>query len=267
MRYLRTANFFGQTNQTVRLEGITLTDTEYTHEYVDWHCHENAYFTFILQGFFIEGNKREVYHCPAGSLVFHNRQESHYNIKPEGHTRGFHIELHRKFYEKLAFDIGNLEGSFQIENPDVKLLAYKIFRETKLNDDISETAIQALILQTLEKLFRLEKDSRTKKPIWVKRLREILHDEFSVKHSLRRLADELDIHPVHLSRDFSKHFYCNLGEYIRKIRIEKSLSLMPDKNLTLTEIAQECGFADQSHFVRCFKHIKGIKPSEYRKLL
>ena len=61
MNLLRTGHFFGETNRRICLDGITLTDTEYTHERVDWHYHENAYFTFILQGKLIEGNKKESY--------------------------------------------------------------------------------------------------------------------------------------------------------------------------------------------------------------
>ena len=266
MKYLRTANFFGQTNQTVRLKGITLTDTEYTHEYVDWHFHENAYFTFILQGNLIEGNKRETYNCSAGGLLFHNWQESHYNIKPEGYTRGFHIELQHELFDELELDIASLRGSFKVENPDVKLLAYRIFKETKINDDVATVSIQDFLLQVLGQLLRLEKDSSAQKPKWVKRLREILHDNYSERHTLQDLSDELNIHPVHLSRDFSKYFYCNLGEYIRKVRVEKALSFLSDKQIPLTQIAFDCGFADQSHFARSFKSIKGINPSKFRKL-
>ena len=266
MKYLRTANFFGETNQTVRLKGITLTDTEYTHDYVDWHYHENAYFTFILQGNLIEGNKKEVYNCSAGELLFHNWQESHYNIKPEGYTRGFHIELQRELFDELEMDIADLRGSFKVDNPDVKLLAYRIFQETKIKDDISTVSIEDFLLQALGQLLRFEKDSQNSKPPWVTKLREILHDNCSERHTLEALSNELDIHPAHLSRDFSKYFYCNLGEYIRKIRVEKALSLLSNKRIPLTEIAFECGFADQSHFARCFKALKGINPSKFRKL-
>lgn len=56
---LTNGQFFGQTNDTTYLNGVTLTDTEYTHEKVDWHYHENAYFTLILEGRVIEGNKKE----------------------------------------------------------------------------------------------------------------------------------------------------------------------------------------------------------------
>jgi hypothetical protein len=48
MNYLRTGQFFGQTDQTIVTDGLTITDTQYTVEYVDWHYHENPYFTFIV---------------------------------------------------------------------------------------------------------------------------------------------------------------------------------------------------------------------------
>ena len=57
MFFLRTGHFFGQTNRKIHLNGITLNDKEFTPEHIDWHCHENAFFTFILQGKIIEANK------------------------------------------------------------------------------------------------------------------------------------------------------------------------------------------------------------------
>lgn len=59
MKVLTTGQFHGQTNKIHTLDGITLTDTEYTQAKVDWHYHENAYFTFILQGQVLEGNKKK----------------------------------------------------------------------------------------------------------------------------------------------------------------------------------------------------------------
>lgn len=267
MIFLQTGNFFGETSRIIRLDGITLTDTVYTHAKVDWHYHENAYFTFILQGKLIEGNKRESYNCAAGSLLFHSWQEPHYNVKPDGYTRGFHIEFDKNYFDRFDFDINELEGSFQIENADVKFLLYKIFRETKICDDAASVSIQTLLFEILGEMLRANRIARGKKPLWASRLKEILHDDYSDKLSLKKLSAELNVHPVHLSRDFSKYFDCTFGEYVRKARVEKSLALLADKNLSLTEIAFRCGFADQSHFLRCFKQINHVKPSEYRKFL
>lgn len=267
MKQLHTGEFYGKTNQTIHLNGITLTDTEYTLDRVDWHYHENAYFTFILQGNVIEGNKKEVYNCDAGSLLFHNWQEPHYNIKPEGYTRGFHIELKNTWFDTLDFNINRLQGSMKIANVDLKFLLYKIFKETKIEDDHTELSIETLILQTLATMFRERNLTLDKNPIWVHRIKEILFYDFSENLSLDYLSKTLDIHPVHLSRDFSKYFNCNLGEYLRKLKIEKSYALLPDKQLSLTEIAYGCGFSDQSHFNRCFKSVSGMSPKKFRKII
>ncbi|WP_224996078.1 AraC family transcriptional regulator [Cesiribacter sp. SM1] len=268
MENLKTGQFFGQTNQTIQLEGITLTDTEYTHEKVDWHYHENAYFTFILQGRVLEGNKKETYNCSAGSLLFHNWQESHYNIKPKGFTRGFHIELEHNWFKKLDIDLSALQGSISLQHPDLKSLMYRIFKETKLNHSSSSLSVQVLLIELLSRMAVVHSSTSEKTPLWVAALKEILHNTAAVElTTVGELAQILGIHPVHLSRDFRKYFGCSPGEYIRKVKVQQSLSLLPSKALSLTEIALTSGFADQSHFIRCFKTENGITPSQYRKLL
>ena len=267
MKQSQTGEFYGQTNKTINLEGITLTDTVYTLDKVDWHYHENAYFTFILQGNVIEGNKKEIYNCSAGDLLFHNWQEPHYNIKPEGFTRGFHIEIEKNWFDDLEFNTSDLQGSINISNPDLKFLLYKIFRETKTDDVTTLLSIQTLLLETLGKMLRDNQSEINKRPTWVSEINLILNDQFSDQLSLDYLSKTLDIHPVHLSRDFSKYFNSGLGEYIRKLKVQKSLQLISQKKLDLTTIALDCGFSDQSHFTRCFKEINGITPSQYRKIL
>lgn len=267
MKQSQTGEFYGQTNKTIQLEGITLTDTVYTLDKVDWHYHENAYFTFILEGNVIEGNKKEIYNCAAGDLLFHNWQEPHYNIKPDGFTRGFHIEIDKNWFDNLEFSTADLQGSIKISNPDLKLLLYRIFRETKTDDSSTLLSIQSLLLETLSGMLRDHKNESVRKPTWVSEINLILNDEFADLLTLDYLSKTLDIHPVHLSRDFSKYYHSGLGEYIRKLKIQKSLHLISKKKFDFTTIALDCGFSDQSHFTRCFKEINGVTPSQYRKIL
>lgn len=267
MRNLQKGQFFGQTNQTDYLSGITLTDTVYTQPKVDWHYHENAYFTFILEGKVVEGNKKEVYNCDAGSLLYHNWQDPHYNIKPDVFTRGFHMELENAWFDQFSFDVSKVEGSIKISNPNIKLILYKIFKESKINDESSVLNIQSLVLQALDQLYSDCNTNRKNSAEWVAKIKEILHDDLSKSHTLDGLVKELKIHPVHLSRDFPKHFQCTLGDYIRKLKINKSFTLLINKKLSLTEISYICGFADQSHFGRCFRKQTGLSPLAYRKML
>lgn len=267
MRALQTGEFYGQTNQVANLNFATITDTEYTHDRVDWHYHENPYFTFILQGKVMEGNKKEIYNCTPGSLLFHNWQDPHYNIKPKGYTRGFQIEINSDWLANSDMDIQNLQGSFAINSPQVTLLFYRLFKEFKTSDDISIPAKEALLLQVLSIMKNNVGKVERQKPVWVQQVREAISDDLSRKLSLHELAAIANVHPTHLSRDFSKYFNINLGEYIRAVRVEKALSLMHNGKISLTEIAMHCGFADQSHFLRCFKEFNEDKPKIYRAIL
>lgn len=267
MEQLQKGQFFGQTHTTTSLDGLTLTDTVYTHSKVDWHYHEHAYFTFILQGQVLEGNKKEIYHCAPGSLLFHHWQDAHYNIKPEGFTRGFHLEIEKPWFERMGFGTENLEGSLKISDPGIKLLMYQIFRATKMGDASEVISVESLLAELLSKLQSKQQKASRSKPLWVTLIDEILRERFAENLTLEALSELVQIHPVHLSRDFSRYFHCNLGQYIRQLKVEKALSLMAQPQMTFTEIAYECGFADQSHFTRCFKELNDLNPTAHRKLL
>lgn len=264
----RAARHFGE-QKKFQLPGMTLAivHTEHSRNHVGWHCHENPHFTFILQGEVIEGTRKEVYNCSAGNLLFHSRFEPHYNIKLEGNTRCLHIDFAQNYLDDLAPHKSKLQGIFNISNSGIKFLCYKVFREAFISDDLSGASIHNLSLEILGQLLFTEATAKTPRPLWVGKLEEILRSGYSEQVSLAELSRELSIHPVHLSRSFPRYFHCTLGEYVRNVRIERSLAFMPDKNLSLTEIASKCGFADQSHFLRSFKQIMDVTPSTYRKLL
>lgn len=266
MKELQTGQFYGETNKTIYLDGVTLTDTEYTKEEVDWHYHQNAYFTFILAGKLIEGNRKETYDCTAGSLIFHNWQEPHYNIKPAGYTRGFQIEINQDWLDRFYVDNRQLQGSMFVWDPRPRLLLSRIYKETKIQDNTTPGAIQSLLLETFSLLKSDQIFHTRRKPSWVKKVHELLREKCSERLSLNDLASDLGIHPVHLSRNFPKYFHCSLGEYVRKLKVEKSLALLANKKYSLTQVAFECGFSDQSHFIRCFREVTGINPLAFRRL-
>ena len=55
------------------------------------------------------------------------------------------------------------------------------------------------------------------------------------------------------------------GAYITTIRINKARKLLSESNKTISDIAEECGFYDQSHFTKIFKRMRGITPGGYRR--
>lgn len=54
-------------------------------------------------------------------------------------------------------------------------------------------------------------------------------------------------------------------EYLQNYRIGKGLYLLDHTDMSITEIALECGFHGASYFTETFRKINGMTPKEYRK--
>jgi AraC-like DNA-binding protein len=131
----------------------------------------------------------------------------------------------------------------------------------------TQQPIEHLLIEVFEKYLK-QKSSAKKIPAWAKELKEIIQDQIDTNITLKELSKNLDINPAYLSREFSKYFNdLSFGEYIRKLRIEKSIEYLNTSNYSLTKIAYLTGFSDQSHFTRIFKKQTGENPSAYRKKL
>ncbi|MFD2572067.1 chromate resistance protein ChrB domain-containing protein [Spirosoma soli] len=124
-----------------------------------------------------------------------------------------------------------------------------------------------LLLQVFNKY--IQPPGRKKKlPSWKSELETIIQDhvDTNLTLSLKAVADELQVNPTYLSREFAKYFdNLSFGEYIRKLRIEKAIQLLETSKNSMAEIAYLTGFSDQSHFTRIFRKFTGLSPSEYRK--
>lgn len=68
---------------------------------------------------------------------------------------------------------------------------------------------------------------------------------------------------------FVRRFHSVLGmspkDYLQRIRVRKSCRLLEETQLTVANIAHQCGFYDHSHFSHAFRSQTGLSPSAYRK--
>ncbi len=267
MTELPGGTFYGDHDQVLHLPGMVITDTVYTHDYVDWHFHPNPYFTFLLQGKMVEVNRQETHRCAPGTLLFHNSQEPHYNARPPVPTRGLHVEIDNHYISMTGL-VASCQGSIELKDPAVKTLFRKLYIETKKPDDCKSLSVEELVLKIWNRLGSSYRVYNQKKPGWVEKIREALHEEDTASLSWLSLAAIAGIHPVHLSREFPKFFHDTAGNYIRNLRIEKAASLLSGPSRSLSSIAYDCGFSDQSHFIRSFKsRMSGLTPLQYRKLV
>ncbi|MCC9073476.1 chromate resistance protein [Flavobacterium sp. F-65] len=133
---------------------------------------------------------------------------------------------------------------------------------------LQNSPFENLLHDVYNKFLKDKKTNDKKTPVWVKDLKGIIQDQIDTQFTfdLKKISNDLELNPSYLSREFSKYFEdLNFGDYVRKLRIEKAISLIQNSNYSLTEIAYMTGFSDQSHFTRIFKQSTGKNPSSYRK--
>jgi len=258
--------YYGTQDLKTSFKEIVMTQYEYTIETTPWHYHENPYFMFVLHGNMIDRNKRVKSLLPTGSLMFNNWQEEHYGVRDSTTAGGFHLEFEKKWFKSTGVDIDVFEGSQLIEDPQIHIPFAKLYYEFIIADQYSEVSIELLLLQICDALATAKRINQKSVPAWIDKLKEILQYDTS-NLSLQYLSEQLQVHPVHISRVASKYLSVSLGEYIRQIKLKRAIPLVLHSDYLLTEIAYAAGFSDQSHFNRTFKHYLGLSPGRYRRNL
>ena len=81
----------------------------------------------------------------------------------------------------------------------------------------------------------------------------------------KNLASVVRLSPCHFSRVFRNSFGDSPSEYVIRRRIERAQGLMLSTDASLSQIALECGFADQAHLCRLFRRIVGESPGIWRR--
>lgn len=80
---------------------------------------------------------------------------------------------------------------------------------------------------------------------------------------LGTLAALVSFSPIHFHSCFRAATGRTLRDYVEKTRIDRAVGLLSGSELTLSEIAYECGFSSQSYFSYAFKRRMGATPREY----
>ncbi|HEX4593772.1 MAG TPA: AraC family transcriptional regulator [Bryobacteraceae bacterium] len=230
------------------------------------HRHSHAYLTFVLSGTFTEKYAERECVCTEGALRFLPPAELHENDYAAG-ARCLLVKIEPSALDRLGEHSPVLSVPGEVAGLASSWLANRLYREFTAEDDVAPLAMEGVLLEILAESARaIGEGSAAHAPAWLRRVREALEDTYLQSPSLADLSGIAGVHPVHLSREFRKHYQSTIGEFIRKRRIEHACKLLSKSETALSEIALACGFSDQSHFCAMFKGHTGLTPAKFRDM-
>ncbi len=226
------------------------------------HEHEHPNLVFILDGGCAEKRQQVTYERKAADLAYLHAGEAHETTFAAVTTRYIAIDIKPAAFAETPMKEEHLINAIH-QSPDAKFLVLKMYREMLQNDAHSSDSIHMLFYQ----LACISQTINKKKiPAWITIVYEILNDRWNETIPLKDLSLAAGVNPITISKHFSSYFGCTLGEYRRKQKVARSLSLIKHKSTPLTQIALLCNFSDQSHFIRNFRTYTALSPKQYQKL-
>jgi AraC family transcriptional regulator len=253
-------DYFGATVAEKTLGGARLLQKVHDGgESIPAHDHSTPYMSLVLRGRYtevVEGRKIDLH---TGCAVMHPVGERHEDRFAES-TDLLVLELPSRLCEHKAFS-----ASRMVEGPAVGRIGAILIRELGDGDDVSEMVVEGAMHELGALL------ARSRRPIQApgavaSRADSMIRERFSESISVGTIAEAVGTHPAHLSRAFHQQIGCTVGDRIRSRRVEFICAKLASDS-SLSDMALEAGFADQSHMTRVFRRFLGMTPGEYRSAL
>jgi AraC family transcriptional regulator len=225
------------------------------------HTHGDAHFVLISGGDYVsiaEGRPAERF--PV--LLYNPPGTTHRDHFKHGRGSYFAISLEPAKAKAAGCEIALPDGPIYLHEMAQFAIATRVARCCAVQP--SGLTLDALCHELLGTIDRLARRVDRRPPSWLNKAVEVLHDRFLDDLTIADVAVGVGIHPVHLARSFRRHFRCSPGEFTRFCRLERAARMLTRTDRSLSEIALESGFGDQSQFSRAFARDLGIAPGKYR---
>lgn len=83
--------------------------------------------------------------------------------------------------------------------------------------------------------------------------------------TLSDVAKQFHLSPKYFSRYFREHFHLTFTAYLGHLRMDCARKLLETTDMSVTEVAEQCGFSSVSFFIRSFNRVNGCSPLKWRQ--
>lgn len=250
-----------------------MTATFITHEFAP-HAHDTFSIGAIEAGCQIASIRGEREHTGPGALYLLNPGEIHDGAP--GVSEGYR---YRMIYPEIGLLKGILEDvtgrtfqgtpsfSRQLLKDESLALAFQkahLLVEEGADPLLAEEAMYSVLARMFAQYGSViisppAENGRT----GVARARDYLAENFESDIGLEELAGVAGLSRAHLIRAFRREYFITPHAFQTDVRIRQARRMLRE-GVPPSEVAAQCGFADQAHLTRHFKARTGITPAVFR---
>ncbi|HZG83996.1 AraC family transcriptional regulator [Paenibacillus sp.] len=243
-------------------------------------CYEMYYLFSGERGFFI---KDRTYRLRAGDLVLIDSNEVHKSrdIGVPNHERVvYYYEM--PFFERCSPEetellLAPLRGSRVLrltmkEKLQFETLIHSFFDElcgALPGYELQLRHIASGLLLLASRFAARRSDTYEEEPTPIKQkiteMIQYINANFRETIRIQTLSEKFYISPGYVSRMFKETTGFSLTEYINIVRCREAQRLLRETDWSITEISEQVGFDNFSHFGKMFKRIVQTSPRAYRK--
>lgn len=249
------------------------------------HWHEDVELLMPLQGhlsYIVNGTQVDI---SEGDAIFVNTRHMHYGFSADGSNCE---------YVCITFRPELLCANEEIKNRFIlSILASPTLTHLVLRNEVSEhqPALAAIHqidaihrqqspgfeLQELSCLFNLwqtlyaiveehigEVGSTDNQVLIQRQMLEFIRTHYQERITLDEIASAGGVCRTKCCRIFRQYLGRTPNDYLNSFRLEKGMELLKSTDMTITEIAADCGFNSASYFTEMFTKQKGCSPKSYR---
>lgn len=181
--------------------------------------------------------------------------------------------IHMIVNEGLVFDmLSSFPNYIELTDTDeIKEMFGEICMHYDRGIPEDDIMIQSLILKLIYTLnrgalsYEINRCPKKNNHEIIDRTIEYIKENPTADLSLAALCEKANFTPVYFHKLFKASTGKTLQKYVEEQRIKKAISLLLAEEMTLTQIAYECGFSSPSYFSYAFKRKMKLTPREYAK--
>lgn len=181
-----------------------------------------------------------------------------------------HFEIHdNSCFEKYQLLTNQL---FSIKNTDVytfylRQILWEASYGDKNTSSENTNALFTVLLNHLLTDFQDQHDNAAKNPFQVpfQNLRLSLQNSVNEAHTIKKHAKDMGINEYYFQHLYTDFFGISFQQDLIQMRIDYAKYILETTSLSIEQVAEISGYANEVHFFRQFKQLTGMTPAKYRK--